>query len=157
MQRAERATGVSFYDLVRTLVTEPAGMADTAFLRNGPSVRQLRRNLQRVKPELSHRELEDLVHSGMRSYMRYWCEAFRLPAWGPDRVNSTFDLENKHLMDAAIESGSGALMVVGHFGNWDHAGAWANLRHQQVTSVAERLEPGQRCADAGMQIGRAHV
>jgi CubicO group peptidase (beta-lactamase class C family) len=31
---AERATGVDYYDLVRTLVCEPAGMVDTAFLRS---------------------------------------------------------------------------------------------------------------------------
>ena len=31
---AERATGVEFYELVRTLVCEPAGMIDTAFLRS---------------------------------------------------------------------------------------------------------------------------
>ena len=31
---AERATGVAFHDLVRTLVCEPAGMVDTAFLRS---------------------------------------------------------------------------------------------------------------------------
>jgi CubicO group peptidase (beta-lactamase class C family) len=31
---AERATGVEFYDLVRTLVCEPAAMIDTAFLRS---------------------------------------------------------------------------------------------------------------------------
>jgi CubicO group peptidase (beta-lactamase class C family) len=31
---AERASGEDYYDLVRTLVCEPAGMADTAFLRS---------------------------------------------------------------------------------------------------------------------------
>ena len=31
---AERSTGVEFHDLVRTLVCEPAGMTDTAFLRS---------------------------------------------------------------------------------------------------------------------------
>ena len=31
---AERATGVEFHELVRTLVCEPAGMVDTAFLRS---------------------------------------------------------------------------------------------------------------------------
>lgn len=31
---AERASGVSFHELVRTLVCEPAGMGDTAFLRS---------------------------------------------------------------------------------------------------------------------------
>ena len=31
---AERASGVGFHELVRTLVCEPAGMVDTAFLRS---------------------------------------------------------------------------------------------------------------------------
>ena len=31
---AERASGLGFHDLVRSLVWEPAGMADTAFLRS---------------------------------------------------------------------------------------------------------------------------
>jgi CubicO group peptidase (beta-lactamase class C family) len=31
---AERASGIAFHDLVRTLVCEPAGMVDTAFLRS---------------------------------------------------------------------------------------------------------------------------
>jgi CubicO group peptidase (beta-lactamase class C family) len=31
---AERASGVGYHELVRTLVTEPAGMVDTAFLRS---------------------------------------------------------------------------------------------------------------------------
>jgi CubicO group peptidase (beta-lactamase class C family) len=31
---AERASGVDYHELVRTLVCEPAGMADTAFLRS---------------------------------------------------------------------------------------------------------------------------
>jgi CubicO group peptidase (beta-lactamase class C family) len=31
---AERASGIGYHELVRTLVTEPAGMVDTAFLRS---------------------------------------------------------------------------------------------------------------------------
>ena len=31
---AERASGVGYHDLVRTLVCVPAGMADTGFLRS---------------------------------------------------------------------------------------------------------------------------
>jgi len=116
-------------------------LADTAFLRNGPSVRQLRRNLQRVKPELSHRELEDLVHSGMRSYLRYWQEAFRLPSWSRQRIRESFTLENSEVLDESLRGGRGALMIPGHMANWDLAGAWAALRYGSVTTVAERLKP----------------
>jgi KDO2-lipid IV(A) lauroyltransferase len=77
----------------------------------------------------------------MRSYLRYWCEAFRLPTWSAERVNSTFNLERDHLMDAEMASGKGVIMVVNHGGNWDHAGAWACLRYGGLTTVAERLKP----------------
>ena len=44
-------------------------------------------------------------------------------------------------MDAAVESGTGAVMVVNHGGNWDLAGAWGCLRYGGLTTVAERLKP----------------
>jgi len=35
-------------------------------------------------------ELRELSREGMRSYMRYWCDAFRLPGWDAARID-TFD------------------------------------------------------------------
>ena len=77
----------------------------------------------------------------MHSYLRYWCDAFRLPSWSPERVNSTFDLQRHFIMDDGMEAGTGLLMVVDHAGNWDHAGAWGCLRYGGLTTVAERLKP----------------
>lgn len=115
--------------------------ADTLWRRRGPGIVQLERNLRRVLPDASAADIRDLSRLSMRSYLRYWCDTFRLPTWSPDRVRETFTLERGEILDAAMASGSGALMVVNHSGNWDHAGAWACLRYGGLTTVAERLRP----------------
>ena len=115
--------------------------ADAAWLRHGRSIRQLERNLARVHPELSDKSIRSMSMHGMRSYMRYWCEAFRLPSYGRDRIRRDFALHDQRFLDEAMASGTGALMVVNHGGNWDLAGAWAALTYGSVTTVAERLKP----------------
>ncbi len=115
--------------------------ADVLWRRRGGGVVQFERNQARIHPEATPDELREMSRLGMRSYLRYWCEAFRLPTMSPDEVRAGFDLERKELMDAAVESGTGAVMVVNHGGNWDLAGAWGCLRYGGLTTVAERLKP----------------
>lgn len=115
--------------------------ADALWRRRGGGILQFERNLARVCPDAGPAELRDLSRAGMRSYLRYWCDAFRLPSWSPERVNSTFSLDRHSIMDEGLGSGSGLLMVVNHAGNWDHAGAWGCLRYGGLTTVAERLKP----------------
>lgn len=115
--------------------------ADAIWKRRGEGVLQFERNMARIHPDASAADLRDLSHAGMRSYLRYWCDAFRLPSWSPERTSTTFDLQRRQLLDDAMRAGTGALMVVNHGGNWDHAGAWACLRYGGLTTVAERLKP----------------
>ena len=115
--------------------------ADQMWRRRGPSVVQYERNLARVNGSWSPADLRELSQIGVRSYLRYWCEAFRLPSWSPARVSSTFDLINKESADDAISAGTGVILVPGHSANWDHAGAWACIRYGGITTVAERLKP----------------
>lgn len=115
--------------------------ADALWRRRGGGVLQFERNQQRIHPTASPADLRELSRLGMRSYLRYWCDAFRLPTWSPERKATCFDLDRVELMDAAMASGSGALMVVNHGGNWDAAGAWGCARYGGLTTVAERLKP----------------
>jgi phosphatidylinositol dimannoside acyltransferase len=116
-------------------------VADAMWWREGLSVDQLQRNLARVRPGLSRTELRHLSKQGLRSYLRYWCEAFRLPSWSLERISGSFHMDGQELMDDAVRSGTGAMMVPGHMANWDHAGAWGALRFGSVVTVAERLKP----------------
>lgn len=125
----------------RTAMAAFMAVADRTWRRRGPSVVQLERNLRRVRPELSDDELRELSHEGVRRYMRYWCEAFRLPSWSGRRIDTGFDLDGRDRLDEAVRSGSGAMVVGAHMGNWDLAGAWGARRYGTVVTVAERLKP----------------
>ena len=115
--------------------------ADLIWRKRGEGVLQFERNQARIHPDASAAELRELSRLGMRSYLRYWCDAFRLPTWSHEQILNTQDLEDKHLMDEAVAAGRGAIMVVTHSGNWDHAAAWGCLRYGGLTTVVERLKP----------------
>lgn len=117
-------------------------LADATWARRGKGVRRLESNLRRVVgPQLTQDDLRLLSRAGMRSYLRYWCEAFRLPGWSRARIVDTVTVEGEELLVEALAAGGGAVFAIPHMGNWDHAGAWASLVHSRVVTVAERLKP----------------
>lgn len=120
-----------------------AAVADLAWWRRGAGVRRLEANLARVTGTPPGPALRALSRAGMRSYLRYWCDAFRLPGWSPERVVATCRLEGDGPLRAELDAGRGAVAALAHQGNWDHAGAYSGLALAPVTTVAERLEPAE--------------
>jgi KDO2-lipid IV(A) lauroyltransferase len=117
-------------------------IADTMWARHGTSVKRLESNLRRVVgPDVTDAELRVRSREGMRSYFRYWCEAFRLPDWSRERIVESITIIDDHILADALAEERGVVIALPHMGNWDHAGAWATLAHRPVFSVAERLEP----------------
>ena len=116
-------------------------IADTMWARRGGSVRRLESNLRRVVPDATDEEIRLLSRDGMRSYMRYWCEAFRLPGWSRERIVDSIRIIDDHYLADGLATGRGVVVALPHMGNWDHAGAWATLAHSHVVTVAERLKP----------------
>ncbi|GAB3588977.1 phosphatidylinositol mannoside acyltransferase [Angustibacter peucedani] len=116
-------------------------VADVAWRREGKGVQRLQANLRRARPDLDAAGLRALSRAGMRSYLRYWCDSFRLPDWAPERLTSTVTVVGDEPVRAALGSGRGVVMFLGHLGNWDHAGAWSTVNLAPVTTVAERLRP----------------
>ncbi|GGN69620.1 phosphatidylinositol mannoside acyltransferase [Nocardia rhizosphaerihabitans] len=111
--------------------------ADRAVKGGGPE--QLRRNLARVLGVSPEQVPADLMRASMRSYARYWREAFRLPSMDHSTVDYYVDgLEH---LDAALERGRGVVFVLPHSGNWDMAGVWLVQHYDTFTTVAERLKP----------------
>lgn len=116
--------------------------ADSAYRHRGRGVRHLATNLRQVVgPDLPDAELDTLVRDGMRSYARYWMEAFRLPSRTPGQILRGFRLGGAEMLAKAVDIGSGAVVALPHAGNWDAAGAWAAASGWPLTTVAERLRP----------------
>jgi lauroyl/myristoyl acyltransferase len=146
---ADQATSLGFlsgWRLVRLLPERRAHalfrrLADEVYRRRGRSVVRLRSNLHRVRPELDDDGLDALTHAAVRSYLRYWCESFRLPAWPvEDLVRRTRTVDEHHVRDA-YAAGRGVVVPLPHMANWDWAGAWACATGMPLSTVAERLRP----------------
>jgi lauroyl/myristoyl acyltransferase len=116
-------------------------IADRSWRRHRHAVQRLEANLARVRPEADAEALRELSREGMRSYLRYYCDAFRLPSWSRERLTSTVRTVGDEPVREHLAAGRSVVMFLGHLGNWDHAGAWSTLELAQVTTVAERLEP----------------
>ena len=132
---------------VKTL-PEPAAralgrsIADVAWRQRGKGVQRLEANLARVRPGLDEAGLRELSRAGMRSYLRYWMESFRLPAWSKDRIRGGFDPADVHYLTGGLAAGGGVILALPHMGNYDLAGAWVTTKLETpFTTVAERLKP----------------
>ncbi|MFG2588794.1 phosphatidylinositol mannoside acyltransferase [Streptomyces sp. NBC_01166] len=117
-------------------------LADQVWKRRGKSVLRLESNLARVVPDADAARLAELSKAGMRSYMRYWMESFRLPTWTPERIKASIEVRDVHRLTESLEAGRGVVLALPHLGNWDLAGAWVTTNLKvPFTTVAERLKP----------------
>ena len=116
-------------------------VSDQIFKKNGKGVKRLRSNYKRVMPNISERELEDLTKDGMRSYLRYWFDTFRLNKWSKSRIIETTFVVRENLLRDPIETKEGCIIALPHAGNWDHAAAYFCSTGIPLTAVVEKLKP----------------
>ncbi|CAK7282375.1 MULTISPECIES: phosphatidylinositol mannoside acyltransferase [Streptomyces] len=117
-------------------------IADIAWKRRGKGVQRLEANYARVVPGAGPERLAELSRAGMRSYLRYWMESFRLPAWSAERIRTGFDPKDVHHLTEGLDAGKGVILALPHLANWDLAGAWVTTAlRTPFTTVAERLKP----------------
>ncbi|GAA2704939.1 MULTISPECIES: phosphatidylinositol mannoside acyltransferase [Actinoplanes] len=114
--------------------------ADRAYRGGGPGTQRLRRNLQQVAgPDMP----DTLVRDGLRSYARYWMEAFRLPSQSRAQNAAGFFMQTDSYeeMKKLIAEGNGLILALPHVANWDAAAAWVVSHDWPMITVAERLKP----------------
>lgn len=114
--------------------------ARVAWRRGGPGVRQLEKNLARARPAATDAELRRLSRDTLRSYMRYYAELFMLKGMPSDEIDARVRAHVPDHLREDLADGS-VVVVLGHSGNWDMAGAWATRNVAPVCTVAERLKP----------------
>jgi phosphatidylinositol dimannoside acyltransferase len=119
-------------------------VAEIAWRRQGKGVQQLEANLRRVVgPDVTGTRLRQLSRAGMRSYLRYFLEIFRLPVISQERILANMRSAGAEAAAFAyMAAGRGVIFALPHMGNWDHAGAWIIARGAgSFTTVEERLRP----------------
>ncbi|MBA2725975.1 MAG: phosphatidylinositol mannoside acyltransferase, partial [Actinobacteria bacterium] len=103
---------------------------------------QVARNLSRIVGRSADSpEVQALVVEAFRSYTRYWLETFRLVREDADFFLERFQAPTEHNLFDPARNGRGVVVVIGHLGNWDAAGAWVAANGFRLVTVAEVLKP----------------
>jgi KDO2-lipid IV(A) lauroyltransferase len=78
----------------------------------------------------------------MRSYARYWQEAFRLPRMSGPRIVANTETPGLEHVAKVRDEGRGVILALPHSGNWDAAAVWfIDWLGGPFMTVAERLKP----------------
>jgi KDO2-lipid IV(A) lauroyltransferase len=119
--------------------------ADMAWRRQGGGVQVLEGNLLRVLgPGTDGKELRAMSRKVLRSYARYYMEAFRIQTITTERVLAGMhnDSPNIPLTMKYLENGRGVIYALPHCADFEIAGAWIIAKGAgSFTTVAERLKP----------------
>ncbi len=125
-------------------------VADVTWLRRTRGVRRMEDNYARVRPDLDAAAVRRLSRAGMRSYMRYFREAFTLQGVTPERLRARVRVEgyDEHIRPV-VDGGGAVSLALGHLGNWDLAGAYgtqylAPRPDRRRTAQARRAVRGVR-------------
>ncbi|MDH6680723.1 lauroyl/myristoyl acyltransferase [Rhodococcus sp. LBL1] len=150
MNVSEWATDLGYATGWRVVRALPERVATAIFdagadfaARRGGGPQQLRRNLARVLGVPPEQVPDELIRDSLRSYARYWREAFRLPSMDLAETQAKVArtvVGTEHL-DKAMAEGKGAILALPHTGNWDMAGVWCAQTWGGLSTVAERLKP----------------
>lgn len=113
--------------------------ADRAWKSDGPGTQRLRANLRQV---VGADMPETLVRDALRSYARYWMEAFRLPSLSRAQFLDGFRMEPEwhDQIKKGVADGTGVVLALPHVANWDAAGAWVTGQGFPLITVAERFK-----------------
>lgn len=124
-------------NLARALFRQGADIASG----HGRGMDQLRQNLSRVVGV--ENVTRKLVRDAVRSYARYWMEAFRLSAMVSPALLAELNrsVEGREFLEESLRQGRGVVLTLPHSGNWDMAGVWLAHEYGSFTTVAERLRP----------------
>jgi len=89
-------------------------------------------NLRRAfRPERGERELPRIAARLYRNIGRSLVELLRFPLLTPERVRELVSFDHVERLDRVARSGTGAILLTGHFGNWE----------LMASAIAHRIRP----------------
>jgi phosphatidylinositol dimannoside acyltransferase len=148
--RRERLTGMLWllvWELARLLPEAVSfSLADfvgrVAHRASGKTRERVARNLGRVlERSPDHPAVRQATREAYRSYARYWVEAFRAADMDPADLDARTTASGFEHLDAALEEGRGAIVLLAHHGTWDVAAQWGETHGYHLAVVAEVVRP----------------
>ncbi|WP_297084531.1 phosphatidylinositol mannoside acyltransferase [uncultured Demequina sp.] len=119
-----------------------SAFAWAAWARQGRVAKRLEDNLHRVTG-FEGRRLRRLSRRAFASTARYYSEVFEMERMTPEQFDARLRIEDITVAHGALNSGSAAVGVLSHSGNWDIVGGYAARHIIPVVAVAEILKPRQ--------------
>lgn len=87
----------------------------------------VQKNLRIAFPELNEKELNKLVFENLRSSLITFIEVLTLPKFDKEEFEKLFLPTDLKEFLAGYTKEKGALLLTGHFGNWEYAAVWVGL------------------------------
>lgn len=103
--------------------------------------RILEENLFRTASEKDEETRRNLVRATFRNFALCSIDFLRLPFLSREEVIRKVDILGLENLDQALAQGQGAILVTGHLGNWDFAGAFLAALGYPIHAVGEDLDP----------------
>jgi KDO2-lipid IV(A) lauroyltransferase len=81
-------------------------------------------NLRKAFPEKSGKELRGIAVRAYKNFAKMMMEYIRFPVMDRETVLSLCEIQGEENFDWVLKNGKGAVLVAGHFGNWELMGAF---------------------------------
>ncbi|HET7632650.1 MAG TPA: lysophospholipid acyltransferase family protein [Gemmatimonadaceae bacterium] len=99
------------------------------------------RQLRAAFPDWTPERVHAVARASYQSLGRTFVETAVLPSYAPDRVLDLFErVEGWDAMEQALAKGRGVIMLAGHLGNWEVAGAYLAARGVPFAAVTRGME-----------------
>jgi lauroyl/myristoyl acyltransferase len=103
--------------------------------------RILEENLRVTAPGRSLGERQRLVRKTFRNLALCSLDFLKLPLLSKEKVIDLVEIHGLENLDQALAGGKGAILVTGHLGNWDFAGAYLAALSYPIHTMAEAVDP----------------
>jgi KDO2-lipid IV(A) lauroyltransferase len=101
----------------------------------------VRKQIAAAFPEWDSARVDATAIGAYENLGRTTIETAVLSRLGPDRLLDLFDApESWPVLDAALARGKGVILVAGHLGNWELAGAYIAARGVKIEAIARQME-----------------
>ena len=98
------------------------------------------RHVAMAFPEMSRQEVRRVARASYAHLGRTAIETALLPSLDREEILALVEeAVGLDVVDAALAEGNGLILVTGHFGNWELAGAWLAARGYPVAAVVRHM------------------